>query len=191
MASSSVSQQRVVVGYDARPESEDALDLAVVLAEALEATLLIASIETRRGLFHRGAASEPVAPRRASILADAESRVRLGAPSLRVTTQITEARIPASGLRELCEAELASVLVVGSSERGGLGQIMLGNTVERLCRDSPCPLAIAPRGYRQRPAKELRIIAVAFDSAHEAAARLPRPSRSRNALRRPCGCSAS
>jgi nucleotide-binding universal stress UspA family protein len=161
---------RLIVGYDDRQESQDALDLAIVIAEALEATLVVAAISTKSTPVARGAPSSETAPglAGAGILADAEHAIGAQAPTLKVETRTVEARTPAKGLRELAQAQISSLVVVGSSHRGRLARIMLGSTAEQLCRDSPCPVAIAPRGYRQRSAKELRVIGVAFDARHDA-----------------------
>jgi nucleotide-binding universal stress UspA family protein len=53
-------------------------------------------------------------------------------------------------------------LVVGSTTKGRLGRIMPGSVGRRLLHDAPCPVAIAPRGYRDRAAT-LRTIVVGFD----------------------------
>ena len=99
---------------------------------------------------------------------DAQRAIEDQAPTLKVETRTVEARTAAKGLRELAHAEASSLVVVGSSHRGRLSRIMLGSTADQLCRDSPCPVAIAPRDYRQRSAKELRVIGVAFDAGHDA-----------------------
>jgi nucleotide-binding universal stress UspA family protein len=50
--------QQILVGYDGRPESDDALDLAIVIAETLEATLVVGGISPKRSLLSRGSWSD-------------------------------------------------------------------------------------------------------------------------------------
>jgi nucleotide-binding universal stress UspA family protein len=159
--------QQIVIGYDGSTGGEEALALGVILAEGLEANVSLARVVPKRRLL-AGLGRSSEHPRNHVSLAAAERYVRSASPRLEVRSEPIEARTPAHGLRELCEARGASLVVVGSSLRGGPGRMMLGTTSERLCRESPCPVAIAPRGYRQRAAEQLRVIAVAFDAGHEA-----------------------
>jgi nucleotide-binding universal stress UspA family protein len=69
-------------------------------------------------------------------------------------------------LHEYAEQTGARMLVVGSSEHAAIGRISMGSTVEKLLHGSPCPVAVAPRGYRRNPAP-LKVIAVAYDGSPE------------------------
>lgn len=69
-------------------------------------------------------------------------------------------------LHELAERTEPHAIVVGSSEHGGLGRVSPGSTVERLLHGAPCPVAVAPNGYREH-ARPIRHIAVAYDGTAE------------------------
>lgn len=69
-------------------------------------------------------------------------------------------------LHELAERTEPHAIVMGSSEHGAIGRISPGSTVERLLHGAPCPVAVAPRGYRKHPS-EVRSIAVAYDGSSE------------------------
>ena len=58
----------------------------------------------------------------------------------------------AHGLDDVAEAEHASMIVVGSERRGARRRISPGSTGERLLHGAICPVAVAPRGFRERPA---------------------------------------
>lgn len=62
-------------------------------------------------------------------------------------------------------------MVVGSSHRGRLDQVLAGNVALRLLNGLDRPLAIAPAGYATRDAK-LRMIGVGFDGSPESRAAL-------------------
>jgi nucleotide-binding universal stress UspA family protein len=75
----------------------------------------------------------------------------------------------AHGLDDVAEAERASVIVVGSSPRGARRRIFPGSTGERLLHGAICPVAVAPRGLRERPPDTpVRRIGVAYVDAAEA-----------------------
>jgi nucleotide-binding universal stress UspA family protein len=74
------------------------------------------------------------------------------------------ASIPA-GLLEVAREHDASVLVLGSSEAGGLGHVALGSVADRLLHSSPVPVALAPRGYQAEPGGRVRRVTVAFGGA--------------------------
>ena len=84
---------------------------------------------------------------------------------------------PRTGSTTVAEQAGASMIVVGSSPRGARRRISPGSTGERLLHGASCPVAIAPRGLRERPADTpVRRIGVAFvDSpdAHEAVGSRP------------------
>ncbi len=55
----------------------------------------------------------------------------------------------------------AGLIIVGSTHRGAFGRITLGTTADRVLNHSPCPVAVAPRGFRDEGAMPQRI-GVAF-----------------------------
>lgn len=73
----------------------------------------------------------------------------------------------AEGLYRLLEAEHPSMVVVGSSHRGPLGNVLAGRVASRLLTASPCPVAVAPRGLAMRERPVLREIGVGFDDTGE------------------------
>ena len=74
---------------------------------------------------------------------------------------------PAQALHAAAETLDPLAIVVGSTHRGPVGQVLPGGVGERLLHGAPCPVAIAPHGYAGEPA-ELTEIGVAFDDSPEA-----------------------
>jgi len=72
------------------------------------------------------------------------------------------ARSAAVGLLELAEQHDARLIVLGSSSAGALGHVVFGSVTDRLLHSSPVPLALAPRGYRCRPAAQVDRVTVAY-----------------------------
>lgn len=137
---------KLIVGYDGRERSDDALVLGRALSDALKAELVVAAAvnyePAKRDVGDYNQARD-------AFFADAFDRAAsvLGAVEFsRVQMQDT----PAHGLHRLAESLEAAMVVVGSSHRGPAGRIFPGSVAERLLHGSPCPVAIAPAGYSAR-----------------------------------------
>jgi nucleotide-binding universal stress UspA family protein len=70
------------------------------------------------------------------------------------------------GLHELCEVIGADLLVVGSSRRGLLGRVFIGDDTRAALNGVPCAMAIAPAGYSHQPVA-MREIGVAYNGSPE------------------------
>jgi nucleotide-binding universal stress UspA family protein len=69
----------------------------------------------------------------------------------------------AHGLDDVAEAIGASMIVVGSERHGARRRISPGSTGERLLHGAICPVAVAPRGLRERSADApIERIGIAF-----------------------------
>ena len=75
-------------------------------------------------------------------------------------------------LQTVAEDEAVDLIVVGSTRTGRMGRVLPGSTAERLLHGAPCPVAVAPVGYRDAVDHPLRRIGVAFDGSDEARAAL-------------------
>lgn len=53
------------------------------------------------------------------------------------------------GLGRIARSRGADLLVLGSSNRAGIGKVIPGSTVDRLLADPPCAIAVAPPGFGQ------------------------------------------
>lgn len=71
-------------------------------------------------------------------------------------------------LAEQADDSGAAVVVVGSSGHGLLGRLSAGGTVARLIPIAPCPVAVAPRGYRHTATRAVTVVTVAYDGTPEA-----------------------
>jgi nucleotide-binding universal stress UspA family protein len=118
--------ERIGVGFDGRPESQAALDLAASLASAAGAQLTVrcAALPGRRAALSEAAANAA------------------RATGTRTRTEVTTGR-PLDMLREF--GEQVDLLVIGSGHKGPAGRILLGLTGHALLRDAPCAVLIAPR----------------------------------------------
>ena len=68
------------------------------------------------------------------------------------------------GLHELAEALGADLLIVGSTRRGAIGRVLVGDQTRHALVGAPCAVAIAPAGYSEHPAL-MREIGVGYDGS--------------------------
>jgi nucleotide-binding universal stress UspA family protein len=153
----------IVVGYDGRREGRDALVLAAALGRILGEELLVASVypspDTSTGL-----PGEELRQRSERVAAEGVGELPEGTAA---TTIAVAGHSAAEGLFHLIEADPPSMVVLGSSHRGALGNVLAGRVASRLLTASPCPVAVAPRGLAMRDGTVLREIGVGFDDTPE------------------------
>jgi len=155
--------KQIVVGVDGQPGGRDATELAKNLA-ANSADITLAHIYPGDPHIRRGAggAYEAAARTRAGeLLKRSREEARIdahlrwhGSPS------------PGRGLHELCDELDADLLVVGSSRRGLLGRVLIGDDTQSALNGAPCAIAIAPAGYLSEPVA-MREIGVGYDGSPE------------------------
>jgi nucleotide-binding universal stress UspA family protein len=71
---------------------------------------------------------------------------------------------PGRGLHDLAEAMQADLLVVGSTRRGTLGRVLIGDDPRAALEGAPCGVAIAPSGYASR-STPIRRVGVGYDGS--------------------------
>jgi nucleotide-binding universal stress UspA family protein len=153
----------VLVGIDRHPDDRDAVTLAQRLV-APDGGLTFVHVYQGDVRF-RGASSseyETLEQRRALELLS-ETRRRAG---IDADLRYIESSSTGRGLHEVAEALGADLLVVGSSRRGLLGRVLLGDDTREALNGAPCAVAIAPSGYAQKPAA-IRTIGVAYNGSPE------------------------
>lgn len=161
--SRTVNPLRVVVGFDGRPGSRDALALAKALCGTTTAELIVASV--------RPYWPDLLGPDGFALaIEEDELWIRQGATeildALPFSPRVLDGGHETSGLKELAATEGADLIVVGSSHRGRVGRVFPGSVGQRVLSDAPCAVAVAPHGLADR---ELRFgtIAVGYDGSRE------------------------
>jgi nucleotide-binding universal stress UspA family protein len=131
---------RVLVGVDGRSGGRDAIALAQQLA-ASPGGLVLANI------YGTGAFGASVGM--GAQATDAEHMLTSARHDhgLNCRTMVRLDSSPGRGLHKLAEHEQADLLVLGSSHRGGVGRVVLGDDTLAALNGAPCAVAIAPRGY--------------------------------------------
>jgi len=160
---------KVIVGFDARDESHDALRLGRELADAEGADLHVAVVHPRGKLpFEEALVREPISDQLDETLYQEVAHQLEGAP-------FTPARLhgglsgrsAARALYEYAESEAADLIAVGSSHRGKIGRVLPGSVGESLLRGAPCAVAVAPRGFARGEHAGFGLIGVGYDGSPE------------------------
>ena len=157
----------IVVGVERSERSRDAVALARRLASAADSRLILVSVYpvgARSATIERGAYARALAQEAEGALDWVAAPLTGERPESRAVPCTSVPR----GLQQVAEAEGALAIVVGPSHRGPLGRIMPGSVGERLLRGAPCPVAVAPRGYRNGSDGPIARIGVGYVALPEA-----------------------
>jgi nucleotide-binding universal stress UspA family protein len=154
--------RKILVGYDDSAQANDALALGKQLADATGAHLVVAGVFQWDPMWHAADARFHDAD------TEFEGKVRAAAKSVGAEPETVPSSSPAHGLHELAAEIEADLILVGSAHRGRVGQVLAGSTGVSLLHGSPCPVGIAPGGYRERGGEEIDHVAVGFDGSVEA-----------------------
>jgi nucleotide-binding universal stress UspA family protein len=147
----------VLAAYDPQTLDRAPVRFAVAAARFADASLVVASV--RAGMT-------PVACARDDLLGEELERLRADLSrdhGIDVRTRNVVASTPAGvarALQNVVAEEHASLVVVGSSKRGVIGQVAPGTTAQRVINGCACPVVVVPHGY-DAP-KQLTTVGVAF-----------------------------
>ena len=157
----------VIAGVDGSERSRDAIVLAQRIAAVLEAQLLAVymyPIDELAGYLAGGSLPE-VRQLLDNAAEVAHARVRELASAMGVDeVRLRTASSAAAGLHAATVEEDTQLVVVGSSQRSGLGRVFPGSTANRLLSGSPVAVAIAPVGYADREPDE-GLVACGYDGS--------------------------
>jgi nucleotide-binding universal stress UspA family protein len=152
----------ILAGWDGSEQARDALALAGVIAREL-------GLRVRVGHVYPDHTGFPERRRRARKTAEELMRA---APTellegVAHDAELVLASSPAAGLQSLADEPDVELVIIGSTHRGPVGRVLPGDVASHLLHGSPTAVAVAPVGYAQSPAADLRAIAVAFDGSRE------------------------
>jgi nucleotide-binding universal stress UspA family protein len=152
--------KQIVVGVDGRQGGRDAVALADLLVAA-DGELTLAHVVPGDADAYLGASAAHEAPE--ALLETVREETGVEA-HLRWRGSSSVGR----GLHELCELIGADLVAVGSSRRGLLGRVLIGDDTSAALNGAPCSIAIAPTNYSQQP-RAMREIGVGYDGSPESA----------------------
>ena len=158
---------KIIVAVDASEGSSDAIALASTLAGITGSTLTFVNVfpyDLRPSRALNREFEEYLRQDSCELL----ERLRSAHGDEAVELKAIPNPSPSHGLHELAEQEGADLIVVGSTHTGRAGRVLPGSTAERLLHGSPCPVAVAPKGYRERSDTQPAIIGCGYDGSASA-----------------------
>jgi nucleotide-binding universal stress UspA family protein len=166
-----MAASRILVGFDESPHAYDALALARTVAMATGAEIVLGRVLPWEPLALSVTPIPQVRThfeKQEGLMAEELQRV---ADREGVAAEAIAGVSVAEGLHDLAEKLDPELVVVGSSHRGAIGQVLAGNIGLRLLNGLDRPLAVAPAGYAEGPHR-LERIGVGFDGSPESRAAL-------------------
>jgi nucleotide-binding universal stress UspA family protein len=161
----------IVVGHDGSDSGDDAAVLGAQLTAATGEDLMVVTVFPQENPIGIGRvdAEWVAAMREHADEVSAAARRSLDERGVTAGYRVVGSSSAAHGLDDVAGETGASMIVVGSARHGARRHISPGSTGERLLHGAVCPVAVAPRGWRERTAHEpVRRIGVAYVDAPEA-----------------------
>jgi nucleotide-binding universal stress UspA family protein len=161
----------IVVGHDGTECSDDASTLGAQIARATGEDLIVVTVYPEENPIGAGRVdAEWVAyMREQAEEANAAAQRFLASRDVPASFRVVGSHSAAHGLDDVAEEAGASMVVVGSAQRGPRRRVLAGSTAERLLHGASCPVAVAPRALRERAADApLARIGVAYVNSDEA-----------------------
>jgi len=135
---------KIIVGYDGRDGGKDAAALALGVADP-EAEIVLVNAFPHEQYPNRAVARDF----EQAMAKDAEDLLREASRAFpRVRTAAIPAAKPAHEIQRYARKEGATLIVVGSDRHGAVGRILMGDTAAAIMHEAPCPVLVAPNGYR-------------------------------------------
>jgi len=140
----------IVVGHDGSDSGDDASVLGAQLAASTGEELVVVSVYPEENPIGIGRVdAEWVAYMREQAEAHSAEAQRF-LSGVEATYRVVGSHSAAHGLDDVAEETGASMIVVGSDRRGPRRRVRTGSTGDRLLHGAACPVAVAPRGMRER-----------------------------------------
>ena len=145
--------QRICVGTNFSPEADLALGTAVALARATQARIDLVHVVHRPPLYERMVQSEQKLIGELERKAATHLQQIASSPAFAGVTIATHARVgsPFAELLALSRAHGHDLIVVGARKRGGLSEMLLGSTAERVLRKASTPVLLAKAAMADPP----------------------------------------
>jgi nucleotide-binding universal stress UspA family protein len=151
----------ILVGYDPSSPDHAPVEFGTAAARFTGAPLIVASVHgssAALGPAGSALAEEQLADDAAEPLD--HLRRRLSGEGVTAEYRALPGTSAPRALHNAAEEFDAGLLVVGSTDRGAVGRVLLGSTAQRLVHGSPCPIAVVPHGWQA--GRGINTIGVAF-----------------------------
>jgi nucleotide-binding universal stress UspA family protein len=139
----------ILVGFDPNTADRAPVRFGVAAAQFTGARLIIGSVHADSvvvGQMGHGRMDDEISSEAGGPLD--HLRIELNSAGVEAQYSLLGGWSAPSGLHRGAEEFDAGLLVVGSTDRGGLNRVLPGSTAERLLTGAPCPVAVVPSGWQ-------------------------------------------
>ena len=161
----------IVIGHDGSDSGDDAAALGAQISGSTGEDLVVVAVYPQENPIGMGRVDAEWVDyvRQHAEEVSACARRFLDERGVTADYRVVGSHSAAHGLDDVAEETGASMIVVGSARKGARRRISPGSTGDRLLHGAICPVAVAPRGHRERSV-EARVtrIGVAYVDAPEA-----------------------
>ena len=139
----------ILVGYDPSSPDHAPVEFGTAAARFTGAPLIVASVHSSSTALG-AAGSELVEEQLADDAAEPLDHLsrRLSAEGVKAECRALPGTSAPRALHHAAEEFDVGLLVVGSTDRGHVGRVLLGSTAQRLVHGAPCPVAVVPHGWQ-------------------------------------------
>ena len=139
----------ILVGHDPSSTDQAPVEFGVAAARFTGAPLIVASVygsSTAAGADGRDLVEDQLPDDAGESLDDLKRR--LDADSVEAECRSLPGTSAPRALHQAAEELDVGLLVVGSTDRGAAGRVLLGSTAQRLMHGAPCPIVVVPHGWQ-------------------------------------------
>jgi nucleotide-binding universal stress UspA family protein len=154
---------QIIVGIDGSDGGRDALALAKQLAGDDAELVLVTAFP------HDEVANRATSQGFECLLRDDVDKVlkESAASDSRCRVHAVADSSPGRALHEEAAREEADLIVVGSCHLGAIGRVLAGDVSRATLHGAPCPVAVAPHGYRDAASGPIHTIGVGYNATDE------------------------
>ncbi len=135
--------EKLLVGYDFLPNSQEALRVAEFIATTLKAELVIVHADTDESFAHFKSVYEKDLQKKIKILEELKNRLE-EKDGIKVSFEIIKEK-PSKAILDAIEDVKPDMVVLGRRKTSAVKRIFLGTTASKVVKNSPIPVMIVRR----------------------------------------------
>ncbi len=143
------SISKIVCGYDFLPNSQEALDVAKILAKKFHAEIRIVHGDTDEGFAHSKSVYQSVLEKKIKLLDQLKEKLE-NEEHIKVSVEIIK-KDPETAILETIEEFKPDIAILGRRKTSKVKRMFLGTTASKVVRNSPVPVMLVRRkdwGFR-------------------------------------------
>ncbi len=137
------SISKIVCGYDFLPNSQEALDVAKILAKKFNAEIRIVHGDTDEGFAHSKSVYESVLNKKIKLLDELKEKLE-NEEHIKVSVELIK-KDPETAILETIEEFKPDIAILGRRKTSKVKRMFLGTTASKVVKNSPVPVMLVRR----------------------------------------------